>query len=238
MSTTKIFLSAVLVCTVLLLPTSNAFSCERPPEIKGANERHFEQIALAEESGAVFFKSGTHIQRLIEGNTPSPSLVLVPEEGVGFRTRGIGVHPNGCREYPASMREYLSYVTLDTLIYIRGLGRDFRGEFPGRFFEITGLSRTKAGQEMLWACGRTAHKQSPHQYGITFDLTWKDLSRDERCWILERVVDDQRAGLVMVVDEITNGRHLHITVRPGLAKRTYEEMMRMFPINTLLKKAP
>lgn len=225
-----IFCSAFILA--LLFPSSSeAHICKPPKSMDGENGRHQQQLDIALRYEFPLFDTGTVIGSLIEqeGNT----LVRVPYEGKGFRTRGIGMYP-GCR-YPRSIVHLLYYVHDFAWDYMSNIIGDFEMEFTDHFIDITGIGRTTFGNDCLWNAGMTPHKRSPHQYGISFDISWRTLSHKERCWILDRLETDQNKKYVVVVDETTNGKHLHITIYPDWLFR--KSITDDFPIDALLSIA-
>ena len=196
----------VLLWTLFAQPALGNGLCTRPKALIGSKARSEAQVVRAKESGSAFFANETVIQ-LLAG---SGALVEI-QEGTGYKLDGIGTSRTGCSNYPANIREALFYVRLEVAEFLTFLGSEFANVFQGRAFEVTALARTKWWQDVLHQCELSAVRLSPHQWGLAFDISKRDLTPEEVCWLWATLLPLQEQGFVTVVDEgIANNIHISV----------------------------
>ncbi|MBI2676733.1 MAG: hypothetical protein HYX21_02165 [Candidatus Yanofskybacteria bacterium] len=118
------------------------------------------------------------------------------------------------------------FVSPWTLIFIDQLSKDFYERAQSdkkknkKKIKVASLVRHRKYQKALAKRNPNAvwdennpDRQSSHLTGATFDVSTKDLTRDEICWLKEYLLELQNLNLIHVRDEFYNNC-LHVMVFP------------------------
>ena len=125
-----------------------------------------------------------------------------------------------------SLDKRTHFISPWTLVFINQLSKDFYEHTQKikkrskKKVKITGLVRHRKYQKALARRNPNAiwdeenlDRQSSHLTGATFDISTKDLIRDELCWLKEYLLELQNLNLIHVRDEFYNNC-LHVMVFP------------------------
>lgn len=111
------------------------------------------------------------------------------------------------------------YATIPTRDFVLELGQDFFAAFKHKL-KISSLLRTAEDQRKIAAEGRSIadgsapELQSSHLAGISFDISKKPLSEQERQWLLKKLFAYKKEGKIEAIEEMWNNA-FHVFVCPN-----------------------
>ena len=124
------------------------------------------------------------------------------------RVSGMGI------VFPQDLPNQRQYASPWVAAYLTAAGKSF-WEAHKKPLRITSLVRTTSIQKKLARQGatpvdcKTPARCGTHTSGASFDISMKELSKDEDTWIMNKLSADMRAGKLLFITE-RHGKHFHV----------------------------